>query len=127
MDKTTLVTTEFATGAKILAILDHSGLEISVAMWLRASEYEDWRFVLSSRRLDNAEPPKAYGLVHDALEQEGFPLELTPPLLILRISDPFVRALRRLCGKAQSVEGMRLGGQMIGDRFVEDAIVYRIR
>ena len=42
------------------------------------------------------------------------------------MADPFVRELRRLFGKARSVEGMRLGGQMIGDRFVEDAYVYRI-
>jgi hypothetical protein len=42
------------------------------------------------------------------------------------MTDPFIRALRRLFGKTKSVEGMRLGGQMIGDRFVEDAYVYRI-
>jgi hypothetical protein len=43
------------------------------------------------------------------------------------MSDPFIRALRRILAKAKSVEGMRLGGQLIGDRFVEDALVYRIR
>jgi len=95
-------------------------------MWLRLPEYEDWRFLLSSHRLDSAEPSKAYGLVHDALEQAGLPLEHTPPLLIFRMTDPFVRTLRRGFGKSKSVEGMRLGGQMIGDRFVDDAIVYRI-
>jgi hypothetical protein len=34
--------------------------------------------------------------------------------------------LRRIFAKTKSVEGMRLGGQMIGDRFIEDAWVYRI-
>lgn len=127
MDKAALVTADFAAGARILEILDHSGLGINLAMWLHAPEYEDWRFVLSSRRLDSVEPSKAYGLVHDALEEAGFPLEHTPPLLIFKMSDPFVRALRQIFGKAKSVEGMRLGGQMIGDRFVDDAIVYRIQ
>ena len=45
----------------------------------------------------------------------------------MKMSDPFVRALRRVFAKTKSVEGMRLGGQQIGDRFVDDALVYRIR
>ena len=127
MDNAALVGVEYAQGAKVLEILDKSDLAISVALWLRAPEYEDWRFVLSSARLDRAEPAKAYGLVHDALETEGLLLEQTPPLLILKMSDPFIRALRQLFRKSKSTEGMRLGGQMIGNRFIEDALVYRIR
>lgn len=113
-------------GAKIVQILDDAGLTIKVALWLYTSEYEDWRFVLSSGRLDSAKPSDAYGLIHDALEHGGLALEQTPTLMILRMADPFVRALRLSFGKTKSVEGMRLGGQMIGDRFVEDAIVYRV-
>jgi hypothetical protein len=127
MDKATLVAADFAAGAKLLEALDQSDLAISVALWLNSPEYEDWRLVLASRRLDTADPPGAYGMVHDALEQAGFLLEHTPPLLILRMTDPFIKALRQIFGKAKSVEGMRLGGQMIGDRFVQDALVHRIR
>lgn len=46
--------------------------------------------------------------------------------MILPMADPFIKELRRLFGKTRSVEGMRLGGQMIADRFVQDAYVYRI-
>lgn len=127
MDKAALVTSDFAAGSRILEILDHSGLKIEVAMWLHTPEYGDWRLLLSSRHLDSAEPSKAYRLVHNALEQAGFWLEHTPPLFVLKMTDPFIRALRRLFGRAKNVEGMRLGGQMIADRFVDDAIVYRIR
>ena len=127
MDKASLVTSDFAVGARVLDALDNSGLAISVALWLNSSEYEDWRLVLSSRRLDNADPRGAYGLVHDALERAGFLLEHTPPLLILRMTDPFIKALRQIFGKTKSVEGMRLGGQTIGDRFVQDALINRIR
>jgi hypothetical protein len=95
-------------------------------MWLRTPEYEDWRFVLSSRVLDGIEPVAAYGRVHDELGKVGFLLESTPPLLLLKTRDPFIRELRLIFGK-KSVEGMRLGGQTLGDRFIEDAIVYRIR
>lgn len=127
MDKAALVVADFAAGARLLSALDQASLSISVALWIHLSEYDDWRYLVSSRRLDATPPAAAYGLVHDALGAAGVTLELTPPLLILSMSDPFIRALRRIFGKAKSVEGMRLGGQLIGDRFVEDALVYRIR
>jgi hypothetical protein len=127
LDKTALVTADVAAGSEIVQALDRSDLAISVALWMYPPEYEDWRFVLASRRLDAAKPSAAYGLVHDALTAAGISLERTPTLMILKMSDPFIRALRRIFAKTKSVEGMRLGGQLIGDRFVEDALVYRIR
>lgn len=127
MDRTTLVAADFTIGAKLAEALDRSALSISAALWLYSSDYEDWRFVIASRRLDDAEPPEAYGLVHSALEAAGISLQQTPPLLILKMSDPFIRELRRIFGRTRSVEGMRIGGQVIGDRFVQDALVYRIR
>jgi hypothetical protein len=48
------------------------------------------------------------------------------PILVLSTTDPTIRQLRHLFGKTKSVEGMRLGGQLFGDRFVEDGYVYRI-
>jgi hypothetical protein len=51
---------------------------------------------------------------------------MTPPVMILAMSDPFIKELRRLFGKSKSVQGMRLGGQLVGGRFIEDAYVYRI-
>jgi hypothetical protein len=50
----------------------------------------------------------------------------TPPILILSMNDSFIRTLRQMFGQTKPVDGMRLGGQMIGDRFPEDAYVYRI-
>lgn len=127
MDRTALVAADFTAGTELVEALDQSALSISVALWLYSPDHEDWRFVIASRRLDMAEPSEAYGLVHNALTAAGVSLERTPSLLILKMSDPFIRALRRIFAKARNVEGMRLGGQLIGDRFVEDALVYRIR
>jgi hypothetical protein len=127
VDNTALVTPDFTAGLELVRALDASALSISVALWLYSPEYEDWRYVLASRRLDAAEPSEAYGLVHDALTAAGVSLERTPALLILKMSDPFIRSLRQIVSKTKNVEGTRLGGQLVGDRFVEDALVYRIR
>lgn len=126
MGKIALVGIEVETGSKILKILDDAGLQVKVALWAFLAEYEDWRIVMSSRKFDIADLAKAYGLLHDALDAAGFTLEETPPVVILHASDPFIRALRKIYGKAKRVEGMRIYGQRLGDRFVEDGYAYRI-
>ncbi|MGD0438359.1 MAG: hypothetical protein ABSB86_18015, partial [Bryobacteraceae bacterium] len=88
--------------------------------------YEDWRMLIASSQFDSLDLRDAYQLVHDALAPGGFTAANTPPIMILPMKDPSIKALRRLFGKTKSVQGMRLGGQLIGDRFVEDAYVYRI-
>jgi hypothetical protein len=126
MDKTALVSVEVERGAKILNILDHAGLQVKVAMWAFLGEYDEWRLVLSAPEFDDGMLQGAYGRLHKALSAAHFPLELTPTVVILRTSDPFIKALRKIFARAKSVEGMRLGGQTIGNRFLEDAYVYRI-
>jgi len=126
MGQALLVNVDLEAGAEILRIMDRAGVKVSVAAWIVFDEYGDWRLLLSSRQLDAAGPGKASGLVFDALVAADFPVEKTPTILILPTTDPTVRALRRIFGKAKTVEGMRLGGQMIGKRWGEDAYVYRI-
>src|SRR5271165_1682376 len=126
MDKAAMVSLDISRGAELLDALEQAKLKIGVALWVFLSEYEDWRLVVSARQFDSLDLREAYRLIHDSLAAKGFTPEKTPPIMILPMADRFIRELRRLFGKTRSVEGMRLGGQMIGDRFVQDAYVYRI-
>lgn len=126
MDKTALVGLDVEKGGRILQSLDEAGLDVKVALWAYLDEYEDWRFTVSSRKFDGLDIRKAFRLMHEALDAAGISLEETPTLLILRMNDPFIKTLRKIFGKTKSVEGMRLGLQSIGNRFLEDAYVYRI-
>jgi hypothetical protein len=65
-------------------------------------------------------------LVNAATDAAGIGIERAPSKMILSMTDPFIRQLRHLFAKARSVDGIRLGGQRIGNRFVEDACVYRV-
>ena len=121
MDKTAVVSVDIDRGLEIVGILERAKVKVRVALWTYLSEYEDWRLVVSAPKLDSPDPRDGYRVFHDALAAAGFSPEKTPPILILPTTDPFIRELRRLFAKARSVEGTRLGGQMIGDRFVEDA------
>ena len=126
MDKETLVDIDLKKGERIVSALDDDGLPLVLALWVHFPEYEDWRFVVASRRLDTVNPGDAYLRVIRALNRAGFTVRESPPILIMKTTDPFVRALRKVFGKAASVVGMRLGGQTWGDRFVDDAYAYKI-
>lgn len=126
MDNTALVNLDIERGAELLEILERAKLKVYVALWMSSSDYQDWRLVVSARGFEGLGPREAYRLLNDTLDAAGFGIEKTPPVLLLPLNDPFIKALRRSFSKAKSVEGMRLGGQLIGDRFVHDAYVYRI-
>jgi len=126
MDKTTLVSVDAERGAEIVKALDERGLKVKVALWAWLDEYEDWRLILAPPQLDKLDLRQAYGKVNDVLAAAGFTVYNSPTKMIFRMSDFFIRQLRRRFSKVARVEGMRLGGQLIGDRWIEDAYVYRI-
>jgi hypothetical protein len=115
MDKAAMVSIDVGKGAQLVEALELANLKLGVALWAYLSDYENWRLVVSARALDSLELRSAYGFVFDSLRSAGFTPENTPPIMILRMTDPFIKALRRRFGKTLSVDGMRLGGQLIGD------------
>ena len=126
MVKTTLVSPDIEKGTEILRSFDASRLKVPVFLWASTDEHEDWRLVVAARKFDQLGVSEAYGYIRKILAPMGLDARNTPTIMILRTTDPFIKELRRIFGKTQSVEGMRLGGQLIGDRFIEDAYVYRI-
>ncbi len=127
MDRATLVAIDIAGGRTVVDALERAGLKLNVALWAYLSEYEDVRLVLASEHFDQTHSRQAYARVRKVLQEAGVSSMSIPPLLILRMTDPLVRGLRETFGNAADVEGMRLGGQSFGGRFIEDGYVYRIR
>jgi len=128
MDKTILVVRDLANGTEILGALDRAKLDIRVAVWAYLNEYPDWRLMLASPRFDESDDLRdAFGLVNDALEAAEISYEKTPPIVILKMSDKTIRDLRKMYAKWKGIEGRNIGNQLYGDRFIEEAIAYRIK
>jgi len=127
MGQALLVNIDLDTGAEILRIVEKAGVKVNVALWVKLEEYSDWRLLMSSRQFNAAGPGNASSLVFDALVAADFPVEKTPAILILPMTDPTVRALRRYFRQNKDVEGTRIGGQQFGNRWVEDGYVYRVK
>lgn len=125
MDKIALVNFDIDNGRKVIEALDRDGKSPNVALWAKLPEYEDWRLVIASDRLGQSGSLSGYSQINSALEKAG--LRNRPTISLRPMEKPFIKALRNLFGKAADTYGMRLGGQLIGDQYLEDAFVYRIR
>lgn len=126
MGKTALVEVDLEKSERIVSALEKAGVHVAVAMWVRFPEYEDWRFVLASKNLDTSGLGDAYLKVNSILAKAGMTVWEIPTIFIMKTTDPFVRALRKVFRNVGSIIGMRLGGQIWGDRFVDDAYAYKI-
>jgi hypothetical protein len=126
MAETALVEVEFRKSERMVSALEAAGIRVAVAMWVQFPEYVDWRFVLVSKDLDSLDLGDAYLKVNRCFKDAGMSAWQTPPIFIMKTSDPFIRALRKAFRKTKDVAGVRLGGQTWGDRFVDDAYAYKI-
>jgi hypothetical protein len=121
-----MVSLDIDIGGELVSQLEAAKVKLGVAIWACLAEYGDWRLIFAARQFDSLDLRAAYGVLHDSMKDAGITPARAPAVMILPMNDPFIRDLRRHFGKARSVEGMRLGGQLFGDRFIEDGYAYRI-
>lgn len=126
MGQALLVSIDIPLGREVIDAVEAAGFIVDVALWVFFSEYDDWRLVLASRKLNKEDLFQQYMLVNRATDAAGIGIRRVPEIMILKMTDPFIRELRRLYGKSKDIEGMRIGGYSIGGRGVQDAWVYRI-
>lgn len=124
MDQATLVGPDVNAASEALVKLDEANINPQVALLALFPEYGDWRFVLSSPKLDKIPLRKAHLEVAEVMRHFAYTM---PPNMIFAENDPFIRALKKTFGKAANVQGMRLGGQTIGDRYLEAGYVFRVK
>jgi hypothetical protein len=127
VDKNTLVSFDIETGKGIVDALDRDEKSPKVALWAKLPEYDDWRLVIASDRLNQTSSLSGYEEVGSSLEKAGIPFLKQPTIFLRPIASPFIQALRKIFAKTSDTYGVRLGGQVFGDQYVEDAFVYRIR
>lgn len=126
MGGTTLVNIDLMKSEAVVAVLEKAQIHINAALWAHFPEYEDWRLVLASKDLDSLSQGEAYLKIYTHLSNAGVAAWNTPTMLVMKTTDPFVKALKKSLGKMKDVAGMRLGSRLLGDRYIDDAYAYKI-
>lgn len=127
MAKKALLDADVKLGDKILAALDAAKFPISVALWTLTEQDGGWKFVIGTPYYEKLRPPDLHGRLITALRKEDPESRDFDDVQLRGNRDPFVRDLRKLFGKTPSVKGKRLDGYHLGDVWLDDAVVYRIK
>jgi hypothetical protein len=126
MVKETLVGIDVEWGSQILGLLDAAKFPVPVALWIRRGEEERWRLLLASPLYDRLGPLEAHRMLVLTLWSSDLDW-VSSPLQLQSTRTPLVRELRRIAKRFPREIGRRLGGQMIGGVWVDEAYVYRIQ
>jgi hypothetical protein len=127
MDTFALVSFDIENGNSVIEALDRDGKNPNVALWAKLSDYGDWRLVIASEHLDQPSSMPGYEGINEATRKAGISYRKRPTIYWRPMDTPFIKALRQRFSSADDTYGMRLGGQLFGDQYLEDAFVYRIR
>lgn len=127
MGTPTLVTFDIENGERVVDALDKAGKPPNVAIWAKLPDYEDWRLVIASELLDQSSSHAGYSEINEAIRKAGIPFHRKPTIFLRPMDNPMIQALRSAYASMSDNYGMRLGSQMFGDKYLEDAVVYRIR
>jgi len=122
-----LVSFDIEDGEKVVDALDKAGLSPNVALWAKLPDYEDWRLVIASDHLDQSSSRSGYSEINDAIRLAGIPIHRKPTIFMRPMNNPMIKALRSTYASMGDNYARRLGGQTFGDKFLEDAVVSRIR
>jgi hypothetical protein len=123
---TPFVTPDLAWGEAILAALDVAKFPVTAALWLLQNDDKKWELVIATPLYDKLAQRNAYMRLIEALKPTGNVFLGGLPLRLESNKHPLIRTLRKIFGRAASVEGMRLG-LSIGNVWVQDGYVYRIK
>ena len=69
MGTAALVSFDIENGQSVIKALDDDGKAPNVALWAKLPDYENWRLVLASDRLDQSSPFSGYSEINEALEK----------------------------------------------------------
>jgi hypothetical protein len=127
MSAQALLCFDIENGEKVVGALDKAGKAPNVALWAILPDYEDWRLVIASDRLDQSSEFTGYTEINEAIRKAGIPFHRKPTIFLRPMDNPMIQALRSAYASMSDNYGMRLGSQMFGDKYLEDAVVYRIR
>jgi hypothetical protein len=126
MAETALVDAKITAGAELLQILDTTLGSIFAALWYRAPDAEDWRFVIGSDLVDREGPLAANRRLLDALRGYSWEVGISPlDVSVVGRRDPLMQVLRSTLATTGTREPVRVSGAVVGGHFVEDAYIYR--
>lgn len=123
----TLVEHDIEVGRALVEELDRQQVPVRAVMWYYLSDQGEFRLLVSTPIVDKEGPIAAYDKMFKVAEQ--IPARLQPgpfDIAVISTTDERIKELRKAIKTGKNISNIRLTRNVIGDLYVEDALVYRL-
>lgn len=127
MDKTVLVEKDIQEGKRLIEALDKADFQAEAAMWFYLTDSDEWRLLIASPFVEKNGPKKAYSFIQSVLAQLSPSSEIPlKDISVLSPKDQLISLLRTAIRTGPGISGIRFTRNVINNRLIEDAYIYRI-
>jgi len=127
MDKTTLVEKTIKNGRQLIEELDKTEFDVCGALWFYLTDGDEWRLIIASAYADINGPKKSYEFIQNKMKKlpKDFDIPLSD-ITVLSPKDELIRLLRIAIRTKKSISGIRFTRNVINNKLIEDAYIYRL-
>ncbi|MBI2843759.1 MAG: hypothetical protein HYX78_10200 [Armatimonadetes bacterium] len=115
-------------GEQLTRHLDEFGFGVTASFWLYTSDWNEWRLVIASPRVEAEGPRAAYAAIDEVLSREPEDIKAELGLHNITAIDPssrLVKAFQSAVRTGGGISGIRFSRSRADDMYIEDAYVYR--
>jgi len=127
MDRKILVEKDINEGQRLIVALDKAGFQTKAAFWYYLTDSDEWRLFIGTPIEEQFGPIKAYGIIQNEIEKLSPPIELSlKDISVLGSNDELISLLRIAVRTGPGISGIRFTRNVINNKFIDDAYIYRI-
>lgn len=128
MDKTVLVDTDIKDGERLIKALDESQFEVRAAMWFYMIDSDEWLLLIASPYVEENGPKKSYNFIQKELAKLTPPSEISlKNISVLSPNHDLISLLRIAIRTGPGISGIRFTRNVVNNRLIEDAYIYRMQ
>jgi hypothetical protein len=113
-------------GALLTRTLDEAGWPIVAAFWYFESDYNRWKLMLASPRVESDGRKDLYMAVINALDVLHLPRPIVNHVRAVAPAHPVVKALTSAFHTGWAITAIPFSRQAIDRSMIEDAYIYRV-
>lgn len=127
MDKKILVKEIIDDGKELIKALDETQFEVKAAMWFYLTDSDEWRLLIASPYVEENGPKKAYHLIQKELKKLSLPSGISlKDISLLSPQHDLIILMKKAIRTGAGISDIRFTRNVIDNRLIEDALIYRI-
>jgi len=127
MDRKILVDKDINEGQILIVALDKADFQIKAAFWFYLPDSDEWRLYIGTPFEAKLGPIKAYGFIQNELSKLSPPIEISlKDISVVNPKDELIGILKSAVQTGPGISGIRFTRNVINNKFIDGAYIYRM-